>query len=186
MYSTWLALLATTLAYGDHHAPAWLEYVPGLKAALYAIAVEEEWVVPGEYLADCAVDCVTRIRERRERLRNAPRLCILDRLPDVGWLEQQHRFAAAHLETLEARRAFVGASPADQHALEEWITEAQSLKTVYYEAWWAKQRSGQSHCRHALWERESLATIAAIIGRDQLETGVLPPCVPLWRFRRAD
>lgn len=175
MGESWVILLAWGAVYSGGDLPAGLEDRPGFAEAVQMIAVQEEWTAPGHSLSLCAA------REARWECEGMPRLWVFGVLPSKAWVDEQRRFADRHIEWLDDQIAL--APPGGRRVvLEEWRAEAVALEGVYATLSDAQYQISSPPCVRAA--RVALGRLEQAIGRKALERGLLPPVVPVWRFRR--
>lgn len=190
--ATWLVLHAWALAHSDAPVPDGVEYRPGFIEALRAVAIHEEWIYPYEFGMS-----VVYARDLRDRLQGTPPLWTARVLPSVRWLDDEVAWANAHLEWCD-RRAALEASPWRLRDWDDHRAEVRALRDGYRAASWAKMHANSAAdprraADPATWYgsnpeawhvRKLLAEARQHLGREAIETGILPPVVPAWRFQR--
>jgi hypothetical protein len=175
--ATWVVLWAWVSVTGDVTPPPGWESSPGAAQALAAVGIAEEMVSPYEVTQGGA--SLERLRAYRLELAGCPRLWVLDVVPQGAFLGQQEGFASGHIEWLEGQRSV---SPWSlKPDWDDWLNDARDLKRGYESLRAAVWHRDQGQ---VLWARLSLRQAELAMGREAIETGVYPPAVPLWRFRR--
>lgn len=175
--NAWVVLWAWLSVVGDVTPPPGWEASPGAAQALFAVGVAEELVNPLE----CGTFTVEELRGLRRQLADAPRIRVLDNYPSEQYLDEQYAFSGKHIEWLKGQQSVAPWSLVE--SWQDWIDEANELRGVYRNLSYARFYLRTGHTMREV--RELLRDTRDAIGAADLEKGILPPVVPLWRFRRA-
>lgn len=174
--NAWVVLWAWLSVVGDVTPPPGWEASPGAAQALFAVGVAEELVNPLE----CGTFTVEELRGLRRQLAGAPMIRVLDNYPTEGHLDEQVMFASRHIDWLKGQQSVAPWSLV--HDWQMWIEEAEAIRGVYRNLSYSRFYLRTGHTMREV--RELLRDAREVIGLADLEKGILPPVVPLWRFRR--
>lgn len=173
--------LSLAILFGPAEPPEHLRHVSEVLQALalhLEVLDERETryvlIRPEDFVAD-----VKLLRRRWASLKDAPPLHDCTIFPDRALMNDLLAFNRAYRQHLEARKACVGALEAFE--LGEAIQEADALYQV-----WDAARDAQCSYYYVTVRREALKRLREQIGEASYHRGVLPPPVPLWRFRRIE
>jgi len=177
MREAWVFLLAWSSVVGDVTPPPGWESTPGYAQALRWTAEDMELVGPWEE-GPLTID---RVRTLYRECDGLPRLWVLDAQMSERQLEDLLKVATDHVAWAKGMRR-LASSRWEQDGWDVWIAEAEQCAEVYRALAFARfyVRIGRSLAD----VREQLGIASRIVGRDDLQMGLLPPPVPVWRFRR--
>ena len=116
------------------------------------------------------------MRERTRRLKDAPRLSEAGRFPERDAVCDLISFNRSYRKHLELVRSVDLARFAD-------YTDALSECDQLYGVWDAVRDSTCEHYYVSV-RREALLRLRDLIGQEAFGAGLLPPYVPVWRFRQ--
>jgi hypothetical protein len=183
--AAFLLLCAWAGAHTDAPVPEAITHLHGFHEALHVVALSEGWIYDGE-----RVSGLERVRWCRWLAEGTPDGCVMDRLPPRAWIDGQTAFATAHIRWLEDQM-ILASSPWERRHWHDWLDEARDLRAGYEHLsqayYYADATPGEYGVTRQLAEtRHHLHLAGLYLGRSAVETGVLPPVVPLHRFRRGD
>jgi hypothetical protein len=146
--------------------PRWL--------ALKRIALQLEVVGPHERWVTDYRSEVRYVRRHLWELADAPPLADCWWLPSPNEIKECRCFNLGYQRSLEQRRML------RLHRHDE-LTEALRETQQLAEAW---RLVDTASCASNSWvcRRRALARLREVLGPDAYYSGVMPPCVPLWRF----
>jgi hypothetical protein len=114
------------------------------------------------------------LRRRHQELSDAPRLEECDRLPRRDEVNQMLSFNRGYRTQLEARQ-ITEPHWGDYHR--EAMRETDKLYQV-----WDSVRDARCEFYYTAVRRQALKRVKEMVGPGEFEAGILPPCVPTWRF----
>jgi hypothetical protein len=146
--------------------------------SLKGIALKTELVGPHErWIADFRSE-LAYVRRHGRELASAPPISDALWLPPSAVAQECRRFNLGYQRCLELRRQVF------LHHQEEWteaLQEAQYLGEVWRRVETATCLTNSWVCR-----RRALQELRQILGSEAYYSGLLPPCVPVWRFQMAE
>lgn len=173
----YLLAVAILSAPGDVADP---ERFATVRPTLQAVAIEWELIDPRErpYLlanpADFAID-LKMLRRRCEDLTDAPPLADHWRFPDRALVQDLLSANRAYRQYLECRQKM---EPDNA-----WNLRDQAFDVDLLYAIWDLVRDARCDYFYCTVRRAALNKLRETIGFEAYNAGVLPPHVPIWRFR---
>jgi len=158
--------------------PRWFRAPPEMHDALKRVAKAADLVGEVERWTDSYLSELSWCRRTLVHLADAPPSSDANRFPDSTLARDCCRANATYQRFLEARQAF------DLRRHEEWgevLAEARQLAAV-----WEAVAATTDPAEWTPGRRRALRRLRTLLGPDAYAAGLLPPCVPLWRFERID
>jgi hypothetical protein len=182
-YIVALAILTAPPTTSTSTNPEDINVIATLSPVLQQVAIEFEILDPREakYLFDRREDYLSTLKVLRQRYQNladAPRVKDSYRFPDRGAVNQLRSFNRAFRQSLAARLAVESGR---ESMLREAMQETDRLFQIWDELHHAKNDNYYVTIR-----RESLKRLRDLVGKESYYAGVMPPCVPIWRFQSID
>jgi hypothetical protein len=128
---------------------------------------------PGDFVGDLSL-----LRRRHRDLATAPVLKDGQRFPDRVTINQLLAFNRAYRQDISRRQTH---GQGDAQEIELAICDADLL----YQAWDCL-RDARCEFYYVTVRRQALKRVREMVGDEAYYKGVLPPCVPVWRFRVSD
>jgi hypothetical protein len=130
-------------------------------------------VQPDDLVAD-----VCLLQGRYQELMDAPPVSDAQRFPCREAVCEMLTFNRAYHRNLAARRDALGSGMGD---LDCTLDETDQLYRL-----WDLVRDARSECYYISVRRAALLALKRTLGPDDYNRGVMPPHVPVWRFRKQD
>jgi hypothetical protein len=156
---------------------------PGLQLPLKGLAVQWEILDPREvnYILARPEDFVSDLNLLRRRfhdLEYAPPLHDCYRFPDRAMVNDLLAFNRAYRQHIDVRQPF--------ELVHWWEMRVAIQETDHLYQVWDYVRDARCDYYYVTVRRQALKHLREMIGEDAYYSGSLPPCVPLWRFRRVN
>lgn len=179
-YPFWLILYTYAVIHGGGPIPDdFHDKVPGGWEAVKEVVIQKGWVTKEEkgYFA------LSRAVEICEEVGDAPEVYALHYCPTWQTLGQQIQFAEKHLEHLKMVQSLEFDHMKWQW--DPWIEEATTLKDGY-QALYDAQVNLLFHATEPWRAMAHLKKAKEVFGEEAIQTGILPPPVPVHRFKFVD
>lgn len=172
--------VACLLVFGSHHVGYDIKPNAMLLQDMQKLAIVCELMDKREYneiffrLEDFVQDARC-IRERKEKLRNAPAASDSYLFPDRDLISKCMEANFYYQQFLKSNR-YLNSSTAVQYS--KALVQCQTLRTLYDSV-----RDAKTDYMYITIRRLALAKIRQTIGDEAYYTGTLPPALPTWFFR---
>lgn len=127
--------------------------------------------------ADCSHD-IRLLRRRHLELISAPCLGVSDLMPDSETVMRNLAFNRQFRQELEKRHRV---DLAHSHVLEAVMRETDDLYRV-----WDLAHDALCTSYYIVYRRQALRNLRDILGEQAIQSGRLPPHIPIWRFQSID
>ncbi len=159
------------------------ELIDSASPALQQLAVQLEILDPREvkYILSRSEDYRADIKELRRRfadLADAPSVQDIHRFPDRNLINELLSFNRSFRQNLDAQQSSEG--------FRAWEFREALQETDHLYEIWDKLRDARCDYYYVTVRRRALQRLHEMIGEEAYWAGVMPPYVPIWRFRSID
>jgi hypothetical protein len=121
---------------------------------------------------------VRLLRRRHMELLHAPHLWVGDLMPDSDTLSRNLAFNRQFRQELERRhRVDLGQA----RVLQAVMHETDNLHRI-----WDLAHDAMCGSYYIVYRRQALRNLREVIGEQAIQSGLLPPHIPIWRFQSID